>query len=400
MKQIFLITLLFTSFLNINAQNTEKVTDVPQREDLSNLVSKLDKKIPEQVKLVGIGNVSVMAKESSDLSMEIAKYLISEKKFRNLVLLEEDWLLRPLNEYLTNKNAFDSTTVDSLVKISLVNSTSFTESFSSFAMWLKKYNLKHPDALVQLSGVVPDNLIPPAYFLATYVIPLDREYGVSLSKKWGVYTSHDNELAFNEISIWYQQISNNTSKFKKYKQLLLQCAEDIDHNNIIRKGDTLKTAIDNKAGSMVELLLKKAEKRTILYGENENITTSQYVFKGDTISSLGRRLYAQLKNKYFTCLTDFADSAKVNIFDNQAGELKLITIPGTVQTSKLYKEKPVLFWEGDSMAMKHYQPSSIFPIMDIERRIIPDNKIPVVDALFIINHLTPISFLKRLRNLY
>ncbi|HWV66796.1 hypothetical protein, partial [Chitinophaga sp.] len=314
-KKAVTIMLLFTPLLSASGQHAGKVANTPLTLAMGNIAAGFDNKIPAHTKVVGIGNVTPFAKESTGLSMEIAAYLVSQKKFRHIVLLYEDWLLRPLNDYLTDKRPFDSTTVDSLVRISLANSSSRNTSFSSFASWLKKYNLDHRETMADLSGIVADDLIPPAYFLATYIFPADRTTGLMLSKKWGA-NIYDDESAFKDITNWYQQVSKNTTLFNKHKALLMRCAEDIDHNDIIRNGSSLmmkpKVLVDLKTRAMADLVMKKSDKQTIIYANNEDIAKAAFVFNGDTLMSLGLLLHEQLKDKYYSCLTDFGAASDLN----------------------------------------------------------------------------------------
>lgn len=402
-KQFFIIAmLLFTSLLNAGTQQVGKTTDAPLTIAIREMAAVLANKIPGQVKVVGIGNVTAFAKESTDLSMAMVAFLISQKNFRQVMLLEEDWMLRPLNDYLTDKRAFDSTIVDSLVRISLASSASRTTPLSSFAIWLKKYNLVHPNAMVSLSGIVPDDFISPDYFLATYIFPVDRTNGLIFSKKWGANIL-DNESSLKDIDTWYQQISKNAILFNKHKKLLLRCAEDLAHNDIVRNSTPLamktKTILDFKMHAMANLILKKSDNRAIFYSNNEDIAESHYVFNGDTLVSIGLLLHEQLKDKYYACLTDFADSSSLNQADNQAGEIKLITIPGSMQARELARKKSVFFMQEDSAAIKQYIPRTIFPVIGVEKEILRDHNIPAANALFIIKCVTPIIFLKRIKDI-
>ncbi|MBS0028141.1 hypothetical protein ACTJJ0_06240 [Chitinophaga sp. 22321] len=401
MKQIILALLLFPPFLNTSAQSAGKAPEMSLTAAIRSVAPILNKKIPAQVKVVGIGNVAPLAKESTDLNMAIACFLISQQKFRQVVLFENDWILRPVSEYLSDKRAFDSTTIDSLVKISMANSTSRTASFSSFIIWLKKYNLAHPDAPVELSGIAPDNIVQPTYFLATYIFPTDRANGLRLSKKWG-NNIHDIESPFKDIADWYQQIKKNTTLFNKYKKLLLRCAEDIDHNDVIRQGILVEAtpmlAYNLKAQAMLKWMLKKSDKRTIFYANNEEIAKSGYLINGSLFKPLSLLLHEQLKDKYYTCLTDFADASAFTLIDPNAGPT-LATILPSAQTTDLFRKKPTFFMREDSTNIKHYQPRTILPMIGMERKIVPDNNIPPTDALLIVKSLSSVSILKRINDI-
>jgi erythromycin esterase-like protein len=395
MKKMIIVILLLAPSLNTSAQKAVKVTDMPLTMAMGDIAKVLDNR---QVKVVGIGNITNLAKESTDLNMAIATWLISQKKFRHIVLFE-GWLVRPLNEYLTDKRPFDSTTVDSLVRMSMTNSGSRTASISSFMIWLKKYNLSHPKAPVSVSGLMPDDIITPAYFLATYILPVDPVKGRTLSKRWGE-NIYDLESPFKDIAAWYQQISKNVVLFNRHKALLLDCAEDLEHNDVIRRSilveERLRMAMEVKMQAMAKLIVAKSNKRTIIYADNEQIVKANYFYNGDTVMSLGLLLHEQLKDKYYACLTDFADSSSLHLIDPETGQLKLTTIPGSVQTLELSRKKSVFFMPEDSADMLHYQPRTIYPAIGVDRVIVPDNTIPATDAVFIIKHLTSIKVLQRI----
>lgn len=402
MKKAVIIALLFIPLLSASAQHAGRIASTPLTTAVSKVAADFDNKIPAHVKVVGIGDVTPFGKEATGLSMAIAAFLISQKEFRHIVLLYEDWLLRPLNDYLTNKRPFDSTTVDSLVRISLVNSSLRNASFNSFAVWLKKYNLDHPEAMVDLSGVVSDDLIPPAYFLTRYIFPVDRTNGWTLSKKWGA-NIYDDESAFKDISTWYQHVSKNTALFNKHKELLIRCADDIKHNDIIRDGSSLmmkpKVLVDLKTRAMADLVLKKSDKRTIIYANNEDIAKAGFIFNGDTLVSIGLLLHEQLKDKYYSCLTDFEGPSDLNQIDPQTGQLTLTTIQGSAYAREMSGKKHIFFMPEDSVAIKQYRPRTIFPVIGIEREIVPGNNPPAANAIFIIKHLTPTDFLRRIMDI-
>ncbi|GEP93642.1 hypothetical protein CTE07_52870 [Chitinophaga terrae (ex Kim and Jung 2007)] len=401
-KKAVIIILLFAPLLGATAQHAGTVANTPLTTAIRDIATGFDNKIPADTKVVGIGNVTPFARESTELSMAIAGFLVSQKKFRHIVLLYEDWLLRPLNDYLTDKRPFDSTTVDSLVRISLANSSSRNTSFSSFAIWLKKYNLDHSESMVDISGIVADDLIPPAYFLATYIFPADRTSGLMLSKKWGA-NSYDDESAFKDITTWYQQVSKNTALFNKHKALLVRCAEDIEHNDIIRKGSSLimkpKVLIDLKTRAMAGLVQKKSDRQTIIYANNEDIARAAFVFNGDTLTSLGLLLHEQLKDRYYSCLTDFGAPSDLNQIDAQTGQLTVTTIPGSEYLQVLSRKKPAFFMPEDKQDFKQYRPRTIFPVIGIEREIVTNSDLPAADALFIIKHLSSTGFLKRITDI-
>lgn len=396
------LMLLFTPLLSASAQHAEKAADTSLTMAIRDIATGFNNKLPAHTKVVGIGDVTPFAKQSTGLNMAIAAFLVSQKEFRHIVLFYEDWLLRPLNDYLTNKRPFDSTTVDSLVRISLANSSLRNTSFSSFATWLKKYNLDHPEAMVDLSGIVADDLIPPAYFLAAYIFPADSTNGLMLSKKWGADIYND-ESAFKDIAVWYQQVSKHTALFNKHKALLMRCAEDIDHNDIIRNGSSLmmkpKMLVALKTRAMAGLIQKKSGKRTIIYANNEDIAKAGFVFNGDTLVSLGLLLHEQLKEQYYSCLTDFGAPADLNQIDPQTGQLTLTKIPGSEYARELSGKKPAFFMPEDSIAIKQYRPRTIFPVIGVEREIVADNNLPAADALFFIKQLTPTDFLRRITDI-
>lgn len=394
-KAVIITLLLFTVVLNVEAQKT---VSHDASELLKDLTTIIDTRISEQVKVVGVGDITPFAKQSTDLCMAIITCLVSEQKFRTVALMQDDWLVRPLNDYLTSSMPFSNKITDSLVRLSTANTTLRTTSFGKFAAWLKQYNLAHKKAMVKLKGVAPDETIPPAYFLVAYVWPIDQANGLILSRKWGA-NIYNYDMAYNDIEVWYQESSKKTSLVNKHKELFARCGEDIMHNNTIRNNDASivghSNAIKKKADFLVDLIGGKPGEKTVFYSNNEDVVKSGYLFLGDTIVSIGAYLRERLGDKYYACVTDFADTAVINLVDNEAGVLTPVVISGSEQAKDLFRKKATFFMKEDYTDIKDYRPRTIFPVIGMERNILPGNNIPLMDALFIIQNLASTDFLKR-----
>lgn len=397
-QNVILMLLIIFCFIRTNAQQIEKIADKPLDVAVKQLGPIVGQQIPDQVKIFAIGNISPLAKESSSFNTVLASYLISQRRFRHIILFEEDWILRPLNDYLAGNMDFDSTVVDSLFRNSLVTTPWCTSEFRSFLFWLKKFNLSHRSEPVRLSGLLSEELIPPAYFLASYIFPLDRQYGLRLSKKWGVDVYNDS-MAYSDITAWYQQIDKEPARFRRHQSLMLRCKADLEHNSSIRQNKLLESDIEalivSKVQAIADYALKQSGERTILYASNEYIAKSEIVLYGQKVSSPGLVIHRQVAEEYYTSLTDFTDSANLQLKDPETGGFKQTLIQGTAQAQTMTQQKRAFFVSQDGAKIQRYIPRTISSLIGEEKEIIPLPGTPATDALFILPRLTPATLLRR-----
>jgi len=395
MKNTVGLMLLFCYMFPSMAQPIDKTARLPIDSAAADIEQIVKDKIPDHVTLVGIGEVAVFAKEATQFNTALAAYLIAKKNYRHVLLMEDEWTLRPLNDYLTGAAAVDTSVMNSLIRL-YMDGYQRSVQFRSFLIWLKKYNSRHPQAMVDLSGIEVNTSIPPSYFLTAYIVPADRAGGIRLGRKWADKFYSDSS-AFKDIEAWHRQALATPSLFGKNKELILRCGEDIEHNKAVTKVASLtqilpKEELDRKMNYTVSSILHKLGKHAILYASNKSIVKSDVrsnrIANGEPVASLGKLLYHKLSGSYYACATGFADSANLLIASVAKAKAEPTVLYGTMETKRLILQKDHFFMPADSVYIKQYRPSTISFFFEYPVTMVPDGDLIAVDALFLFPSLT------------
>lgn len=396
-KKLFALSLLSIFFLATTAQSIDNIAGKSIDAAIADIALVMKDKIPGAVKLIGVGDVASFARETAAFNTALAAFLITEKNVRHIVLFQTNWLLRPLSDYLIGNSRLDTVVIDSLLKVSLGSTIYSTHEFRLFITWLKKYNIINPRKAVSLSGSSgPGNLIPVSYFLSAYVFPIDKEFAAILSKKWAA-TGYADSLAFRDIEIWYREKQKDAGAFNKHKDLMARCWEDIEYNNNVSNVHSIQQAMAMTSNDIL-IKLKELKEPAIYFAGNEMIAKSKILLNNVTVPSPGMLIQEKLKDGYYACITDFSDTATLNIFAHQINNFKLERVAGARQTKELSVKKDCFFMPADSIYLKSYIPEVIPPVAGITRTIVPDNSVVApADALFVFRGLTSATILKRNR---
>ncbi len=404
MRKIFILLVLLFPVCMVNGQLVEKIAGESVEEGIHNVERLLHQQIPDSVCLVGVGDVSSLSRQSVQFNTALMAYLISKRGFRQVFLVHEDWLMRPLNEYLRNDKRLDTDRIDSLMAVSLVHSVHRTNEFKSFLIWLKKYNLQHKEDPVDVLGVGSDDPIPVSYFLATYIVPLDKERGLSFARKW--YTDNFTEdQTWADIKRWYDLMRRDRTFFNSNPDLLLQMKEDIDRNDRVKKalspGLGLPESVNDRLRLIADWVLEKIGNKAILYSDNGHIARSGYVLSYTiTGTSPGLLLHNRLKGNYYASLTDFRDSAFLNALHPDVSAFKKSIIVQEEHVKKLFQNKELSYYPEDTSSMSAYIPKSMGVVIGDIRTSVPCPGIVPSDAIFFFRTLTPTSFINSFKVKY
>jgi len=352
-------------------------------------------KIPDNVKLVGLGDAAALAHEPVRFNTTLAAFLIRKKGFRNFLIMDDNWMVRPLHSYLSGTRSFDSTVIDSLVLHTIGNFQYKTTGFRTFLYWLKKYNLLHQDKMVSLRGIGAARAIPVSYFMITYIYPLDKRNGTSLSTKWGV-PNYPDSLAVKDVKAWYKGIIRNKAFVNKNKALLAACAEDLayyDATSRRAKQTNVTQYMDLTVNIIGNQILQQVSQRSILYTSNDFIAKSNmrldYIPGRPVVSYTGMYLHQQLKEGYFACLTGFSDTARLRLVNRQTATIEDSIFVAPQQEKMLYQKKDRFFIPEDSLVLKQYLPAELPAFTKDAITIFPDTTVRPLDALFLFRNLTP-----------
>ncbi|MFC0513360.1 erythromycin esterase family protein [Mucilaginibacter angelicae] len=399
MKNVYVVIILLLSFNHVNAQKIQEIASknideaIPAFEHISQF------KNTEKVKLVGLGDVGEFVKESKRINTAFSAYLISEKKFRNIVLPADDWLLRPLNSYLTTSVPADTAKLDSLIKNTFSGIHKFRNpEFRSLMSWIKKYNSTHPKDMVNVFGVAPNATIPPSYFLSVYVLVVDEPYSRTLSEKWSDNATPDS-AAYLDIQIWSTSLKNKKLS-KLHQDLIARCDEDLRHNKSVLKHESIDQKfqpelLNARSRYMANQILKRLDQKTIFYSLNTDVVkadlTSSFVLNNHPYFSVGKYLAEDLKENYYVFATDFTGIAKLPVVDLLARNTGVETFDGSAQAKALSKKNDYLDRESDMDILKGYQPVLLPYLKGQQTDVMTDRNTPAVDGLFLFSNLSEIN---------
>jgi hypothetical protein len=402
MKRIILIFLLTFTIVNIlRAQLVDSIA-TKKIDSAIPLFSKIsDFKELDNIQLVGLGDVAEVAKETKKNNTAFAAYLIQNKKFRNILIPFDDWVLRPLNSYLISGKTNDSLEVVSLIKNIFESSYRFkNKEFISFIFWIKNYNLNHPNDMVNIYGVFPLTPIPLSYFLSAYIYPLDSSFGKKMSEKW---TSHgiSETVAYADMKSWIKL--KRTGKINESERDLLNGFEnDLLHNSSIIKIDSLTqkfpASLLNKRSSYVANQIQaKIEKRSIFVTSNTDVVTTQikpsFVLEEIPINSIGTLLKSLLKNRYYVFVSDFAGSAQLKVVNLVTRSLDDEVYVSSDQAKTLRKKKDFFNLEkNDSGILNGYCPLYLSLFNQLNSQTIVEKKGVPFNTLFLYFNLSAIDF--------
>lgn len=394
-KFIVLFACLFCFFFTSSARQIQQLPGKSIEAAMADIELMAGNKIPDNVKLVGLGDAAALAHEPVRFNTTLAAFLIRKKGFRNFLVMDDNWMVRPLHHYLTGTGSFDSTVIDSLVQHTITNFQYKTTGFRTFLYWLKKYNLLHLDKMVSLRGIGASRAIPISYFMITYIYPLDKENGTYLSTKWGV-PNYPDSLAVKDVEAWYKGIIKNKAFVNKNKALLAACAEDLayyDATSRRAKQTNVTQYMDLMVNIIGNQILQQVNQRSILYSSNDFIAKSNtrldYIPGRPVISYTGMYLHQQLKDGYFACLTGFSDTARLLLVNQQAAKIEDSIFVAPQQEKLLYKKKDHFFIPEDTLVLKQYLPAELPTFTNDAITIVPDTTIRPLDALFLFKNLTP-----------
>ncbi|TSJ39427.1 erythromycin esterase family protein [Mucilaginibacter corticis] len=399
MKKSCLLIVLILAFANVNAQKIQEIAskNIDEAIPMFNKIS--DFKNTDDIKLLGLGDVADLAKETKKLNTAFTAYLIIKKNFRNIVIPGDDWMLRPLNAYMTSSAPADSAALLSLLSTSIPPYPKFanTEFFELIA-WIKKYNLAHRQDMVNFFGVAPNTAIPPSYFLSAYVYAIDKAYGQKLSDKWSENTASDS-VAYADIKTWLTTVKS-TGLSKDNQALVAKCNADLLHNKAVVKILSIDQKfppkiLNDRARYIANRILEKLDKKTIFYGSNVEVMradlASSMVLNNTPVYTAGKCLGEDLREKYNVFITDFTDTAKLPMVYFTAKKINDEVLTGPEKAKDLYKNNDYLDDKKDKNLLKGYQPELLPYLKEQVSQAVVDKDGYAADGLFLLSNLSKID---------
>jgi hypothetical protein len=395
MNKPLILLVLLTYTWSLNAQTVQRMAGQSLSKTMNDIDLLMKVEIGDKVKLIGIGDMATLAKETQAFNTSLCAYLITNKGFRNIFLLEDEWLVRPLNGYVSEKSPLDTVKLNSLMLRCLSGPNLNNLIFKSFLIWLKTYNLSHPDKNINLYGVTSNTAIPSSYFLSAYIFPIDRVIATAFAKKWdnGAYSE---EQSLKDIEEWCSRINQADSSSMK-KQLIEECKKDIDHNkNIFRVQSTeQKFSVDNMEKQSLYIsgqIVYRTDKKSILFSENRVVVRSDYVsiltYEPRSMPTIGKLIHRKLNSQYYVCATDFSGLVSLPIVDLSTRSVKTEIFSPSEKAKMMILEKDNYFLSKDLRSLKGFLPTTIPFIKGRTNTLGIDQTLAPLNALFLFKTLS------------
>lgn len=262
--------------------------------------------INDSVRIVGLGEFTHGGEETTLFKAKMIQYLVKEKGYRQLLLEYPDVILRPIDDFLQRS---DLTSLDSMrviIQKTFARTLLDNRSFCDLIIWLKKYNLEHPDHMVSVYGFDISGAATAfaGYFMNTFLIPADPSGAEEILSRWNV--GPKDSIAATELKWFHNHQSDIKQRLSgsRYRVLVydVKAAESELMRCALEKTNYYKASAFRDS-SMMTNILSLNDKKTILWAHNIHITTASEAV------SLGNYLKAAVGKYYYSILTDFAREA-------------------------------------------------------------------------------------------
>ncbi len=401
-KIIIIVTLSLLPMM-LTAQSIQQISRKSCDSAMIEIDRLMNTEISEKTKLVGLGDLAWMIKETQTFNTALCAYLISKKKFRNVILPQDEWILKQLNDYLIADSPTDSAKLKLLMLSSFDNPEFNNAVFESFLIWTKNYNLNHKGDKVNLYGVNHDSEIPSAYFLAAYIYPADQTSAMSFAKKWDT-NFYDEKKRLKDVEQWYFKLSRSPALPATQKLLAQKCGEDISYNKNLFKIDSATQKFPvvrmiEELGLVRDRIIKYADKKAVLFGSNRLVSkcdiSSSFIIDEKTMPSLGQLLDRELHSSYYACVTDFSTPATIVTFDVYGRKLNSEIFQPSEKAKTIFKKGDRYFNSTNATCLDGYLQPTINYYKGFNFTATYNKAILPFDALFIFNELTtsaPITY--------
>ncbi len=396
MKTKIIALLLLICSLSSQAQTIQQISQKDTEKAMPDMERLLKDQIGTTVKLVGLGDVATLAKETQQFNTSLCAYLISKKDFRHIILLEDEWLVRPLNDYLTNGRPADTAKLTSLMLRCLSGPDLNNDVFRYFLTWVKKYNLSHKASQVNLYGGLSNTSIPSSYLVAAYVYPVDAKSAEAFAKKWDRESNTESQC-LQDINQWYLKISKTKTRSPIQKLLLQSCGNDIEHNENVLKIERAdqKFTVDTllkQTNYISKSIVEKTTQKTILFSQNRVVlkcdVSSSFVLGGKTMPSVGKLLDHAMHQAYYACVTDFCGPSKLPVVDIAAQAMNMETVLPSAQAKLMFENSDRYFQKSSTSKINDFLPAMVPFLKGFVYTMTYDKATVPFNALFLFKELS------------
>lgn len=325
-KTLFIFILLIFS-IKLNAQNNkaplvQPVGNLSLDSNISWLSHTFDQKIKEEIRIIGLGEVTHGGHEPFIAKSKIVQYLIESKGFKTLIIEHNDISIRPLNHYLNDQSPLNKTLIDSMVTNSFKYTAYLNEEVITLINWLKKYNLSHSEK-ISIRGMDIDIHPRSQYFINNTLLFLDTASTVKMVEDWNKKKATDS-IVFHDIYNWVNQ---NKEKIKiklnsiEYESLItdLENVKASYTYTKLGKGNN-EYSFEYRDSLMAENVKKISLNKAIIWAHNLHIAITTNNTKLER-KNLGFNLDKFYGTTYYKIITDYTQRANIQVLQDDVNNI-------------------------------------------------------------------------------
>ena len=262
-------------------------------------------RISDSVQLIGLGEFTHGGHEVSQIKVKIVQFLIEEKGVRTILFEYPNAAISQVNFILQENRLRGEDTLRWICLRQFGNSI-MDNSLLDLLIWLKRYNLAHPDNTVSLKGVDISGASGSFanYFRYNFSILLDSATKKAMDNKWNTVSI---DSMTKEIIAWYNDHKDIVRArlniyYDDFLYNIMNAEADIAWR--ASKGPFLQSLSqrDSVIAGNIKVL---REKKAVFWAHNAHVVTNSY------FTSAGSRLKKELNNGYYVIATDFSENATI-----------------------------------------------------------------------------------------
>lgn len=264
-----------------------------------------DNKIPDSVQLIGLGEFTHGGHEVFQVKAKMVQFLVEKKGVRTVLFEYPNAALSVVNFYLQERRLRGEDTLRWICLRQFGNSI-MDHSLLDLVVWMKQYNLGHPDNMVALKGV--DILGASGsfanYFRYNLFLLLDSATQKTLENKWNTVSI---DSITRELIAWHNDHKDIVrARLSIYYDDFLFNVKNAEADIAWRGSNyPFLQSLSQRDSVVVDNIKVLCPKKAVFWAHNAHVATSSYFINA------GSRLKKELNNRYYVIATDFSEKATI-----------------------------------------------------------------------------------------
>jgi erythromycin esterase-like protein len=312
LKLLVRIVLVANLFLNVQIYAQQSPVIYPLGSlalDSSNewLQRAFDHKISDSVQLIGLGEFTHGGHEVFQMKAKIAQFLVEEKGVRNILFEYPNAALSVVNFYLQESKLKGEDTLRWICLRQFDNSI-MDNALLDLLVWIKRYNLAHPDNMVGLKGtdILGASGSFANYFRHNLFFLLDSATQKALDYKWNIVGI---DSITRELIAWHNDHKDTVrARLKIHYDDFLYNVKNAEADIAWRASkNNFIQSLNQRDSIVAENIMALQQKKAIFWAHNAHVAATSYFI------SAGSRLKKELGNGYYVIATDFSEKATIRV---------------------------------------------------------------------------------------